>query len=59
MPKIVGDGQLSDLGVQGPYGFLVDRRFLHPAVLEDVRRPLEQSLLPLVDHRRMHAVFRG
>ncbi len=29
------------------------------AALEDVRRPVEQSFLPLMDHGRMHAIFGG
>jgi hypothetical protein len=45
--------------MQRPDSVLVDLSGLLAAPLEDVRRPVKQRLLPLVDHRRMHAIFRG
>jgi hypothetical protein len=57
--SIVGDGQLSDLRRQRPDRLLVDLSGLLAASLEDVRRPVKQRPLPLMDHRRMHAIFRG
>ena len=50
--EIVGDGQLSDLGMQIPNRVLVDLGPVLPATLEDVRHPLKQCLPPLLDHRR-------
>ena len=56
--KIVGDCQLPDPGVPLPDRLLVDLGgLLLPAALEDVRRPFEQRLLPLMDHRRLHAAI--
>ena len=56
--KTVGDSQLSDLGLQRPDQLLIHlRRESLAAALEDIRGPVEQHFLPLVDHRRMHAVF--
>jgi hypothetical protein len=56
--RFVGDGQLSYLGMQVTdrvLGNLGGGRCL-TATLEDASGPFEQSLLPLVDHRRMHLI---
>jgi|GEM_PF-3873449 len=45
--------------MQGTHGVLVDLSGLLRAPPKDVRRPVQQRLLPLVDHRRMHAIFRS
>src|SRR5690606_23504610 len=55
----VSHSQLPDLCMQRPHRVLVDLGFLLPAALEDVSRALQKSLLPLMDHRRMHAIFGG
>jgi len=56
--KIVGDGQLSDLGMQITDRVLGNlgsgRRLASP--LKDARGTLKHSLLPLMDHRRMNLI---
>jgi hypothetical protein len=41
--------------MQRPHRVFIDLGGLLAASLEDVSRALQQSLLPLMDHRRMHA----
>ena len=52
--EIVGNGQFSDLGMQ-----IAHRVLSKLARFEDACRPLQQRPLPLMDHRRMHAVIGG
>jgi hypothetical protein len=52
--KIVGDGQLPDLGLQVRNLFFVDFRRSPAAALKGTRRALKQGPLPLMDHRRVN-----
>jgi hypothetical protein len=45
--------------VKRPHCFLIDLGGIRAASLEDVGASVKQSLLSLMDHRRMHAVFGG
>jgi hypothetical protein len=57
--KIVGHSQLPDLCVQRPHRILIDLRRFLAAPLKDIGRAVQESLLALMDHRRMQAVFGG
>jgi len=53
--KIVGDGQLPDLGMEIFNLLFVNLRCFSTTALKDARRALQQGALPLMDHRGMHA----
>ena len=57
--KIVGHSQLPDLCMQRPHSVLIDRRGFPTTTLKDVGRAVRQRLLPLMNHRGMHAIFRS
>lgn len=55
MKKVVGHGQLPDLGMQLFQLLFVDLWSFRVATLENARRAFKQRTLPAVDHRRVNA----
>ena len=57
--KIVGGGLLPDLGMEVVHLTFIDFGRFPAATLEHARCALQQSTLPLMDHRWMHAKLTG